>query len=141
MGRNSSCWHISRRLAEWSSTTSTFNGAVAQWMGGLDGLRCAVIQQHLAYAPGGFGAVAQQYGFDDPTKATRVRDVLRGIQTLHPQPIKQAEVLQLQMLEACVEGLVGQLTSDQLAVRLCAARDQALNLINPAAQRRLADAK
>lgn len=37
----------------------------------------------------------QQYGFDDPTKASRVRDVLRGIQALHPQPIKQAEALQL----------------------------------------------
>ena len=71
----------------------------------------------------------QQYGFDDPTKASRVRDVLRGIQALHPQPIKQAEVLQLQMFEACVEGLVGQLTSDQLAVRLRAARDQALMLM------------
>jgi integrase len=71
----------------------------------------------------------QQHGFDDPTKASRVRDVLRGIQALHPQPIKQAEALQLQMLEACMEGLVGQLSSDQVAERLRAARDQALILM------------
>ena len=71
----------------------------------------------------------QQYGFDDPTKASRVRDVLRGIQALHPQPIKQAEALQLQMLEACIEGLVGQLSSDLVALQLRAARDQALILI------------
>ncbi|EPA94057.1 phage integrase family protein [Pseudomonas sp. G5(2012)] len=38
----------------------------------------------------------QQCGFDDPTKASRVRDVLRGIQALRPQPIKQAQALQLQ---------------------------------------------
>jgi integrase len=71
----------------------------------------------------------QQHGFDDPTKASRVRDVLRGIQALHPLPIKQAEALQLQRLEACIEGLGEQMTSDQSAVRLRAARDQALILI------------
>ncbi|MNB91268.1 site-specific tyrosine recombinase XerC [compost metagenome] len=71
----------------------------------------------------------QQHGFDDPTKTSRVRDVLRGVQARYPQPIKQAEALQLQRLEACIEGLGQQMTSDQWAVRQRAARDQALILM------------
>ncbi|QXH74803.1 tyrosine-type recombinase/integrase [Pseudomonas atacamensis] len=83
------------------------------------------LRTHLA-------ALAQwhrQHGFDDPTKASRVRDVLRGIQALHPHPIKQAEALQLTTLEACMEGMGQQLISEQKVLRLRAARDQALILI------------
>lgn len=78
------------------------------------------------------GALAQwhqQRGFADPTKAAQVRDTLRGIRALHPQPVKQAPALQLQVLEASIEGLKVDLHSGQPAQRLGAARDQALILL------------
>ena len=42
-------------------------------------------------------------GFPDPTKAPLVRQVLRGIRTLHPAPPKQAAPLLLQHLQTAVE--------------------------------------
>lgn len=42
-------------------------------------------------------------GFPDPTKAPLVRQVLRGIRTLHPTPPKQAAPLLLQHLQTAVE--------------------------------------
>ncbi|MBA2922833.1 site-specific integrase [Pseudomonas sp. P7] len=83
------------------------------------------LRTHLA-------ALAQwhkSHGFADPTKATRVRDVLRGIQAEHPRPVKQAEALQLQALEACIMGLQTQVTSGSDCQRLRALRDQALILL------------
>lgn len=71
----------------------------------------------------------QQHGFTDPTKTARVRDVLRGIQAEHPQPVKQAEALALQELEMCIAGLGEELANEQAAVRLRAARDHALILL------------
>lgn len=59
----------------------------------------------------------------------RLRDVLRRIQTLHPQPVKQTEVLELQQLEACIKGKALQWSSEQLAVQLLAARNQTLILM------------
>ncbi|WAG76524.1 tyrosine-type recombinase/integrase [Metapseudomonas furukawaii] len=44
-------------------------------------------------------------GFPDPTKTPLVRQVLKGIRTLHPKPEKQAEPLQLRELEQCVAWL------------------------------------
>lgn len=41
-------------------------------------------------------------GFPDPTKAPLVRQILKGIRTLHPRQEKQAEPLQLRQLEQCV---------------------------------------
>lgn len=41
-------------------------------------------------------------GFPDPTKAPLVRQVLRGIRTLHPAPAKQAAPLLLQHLQTAV---------------------------------------
>lgn len=41
-------------------------------------------------------------GFPDPTKTPLVRQVLKGIRTLHPRQEKQAEPLQLRQLEQCV---------------------------------------
>lgn len=71
----------------------------------------------------------RQQGFADPTKAARVRDVLRGIQAEHPQPVKQAEALQLHALENCVAGLDDQVATGEAAVRLRASRDRALVLL------------
>jgi len=44
-------------------------------------------------------------GFPDPTKTPLVRQVLKGIRTLHPRQEKQAEPLQLRQLEPCVQWL------------------------------------
>lgn len=44
-------------------------------------------------------------GFPDPTKAPLVRQVLKGIRTLHPAQERQAEPLQLQHLQRAVAGL------------------------------------
>jgi integrase len=112
--------------AEWGGVLPASSESVVRYLAAYGArLSSNTLRTHLA----ALAQWHQQYGFDDPTKASRVRDVLRGIQALHPQPIKQAEALQLQMLEACMEGLVGQLSSDQMVVRMRSARDQALILI------------
>ncbi|CAN7542662.1 site-specific integrase [Pseudomonas sp. LjRoot263] len=88
-------------------------------------LSAATLRTHLA-------ALAhwhRQHGFADPTKATRVRDVLRGIQALHPRSPQQAEALPLRELEACIGGLAAQQHAGDSAVRLRAIRDQALILL------------
>lgn len=41
-------------------------------------------------------------GFPDPTKTPLVRQILKGIRTLHPRQEKQAEPLELRQLEQCV---------------------------------------
>lgn len=71
----------------------------------------------------------QQLGFADPTKSLRVRDTLKGIQALHPQPVKQAEALALKELETCIAQLADELADSLPGVRLRAARDQALILL------------
>lgn len=71
----------------------------------------------------------QQLGFTDPTKSYRVRDTLKGFQALHPQPVKQAEALALRELETCIAHLAEELEDPLPAVRLRAARDQALILL------------
>ncbi|APC18316.1 recombinase [Pseudomonas frederiksbergensis] len=71
----------------------------------------------------------QSHGFVDPTKAPQVRDVLRGIQALHPRQVRQAEPLQLRELEQCVTALQLEAASSQMNVRLRAGRDRALLLL------------
>ncbi|WP_449432042.1 site-specific integrase [Pseudomonas putida] len=58
-----------------------------------------------------------------------MRDTLRGIQALHPQSVRQAPALQLKVLEASIEGLSADVHSALPALRLRAARDQALILL------------
>ncbi|MBP2840574.1 site-specific integrase [Pseudomonas sp. PNP] len=70
-----------------------------------------------------------QLGFNDPTKSYRVRDTLKGIQALHPQPVKQAEALALKELETCIAQLAEELADPLPGVRLRATRDQALILL------------
>lgn len=72
-------------------------------------------------------------GFPDPTKTPLVRQVLKGIRTLHPRQEKQAEPLQLRQLEQCVLWL--ERTGDQARAEddwprmLRCWRDRALILI------------
>nr|WP_294973328.1 site-specific integrase [uncultured Pseudomonas sp.] len=63
-----------------------------------DTLSLSTLKQRLA-------ALAQWHvtqGFPDPTKTPMVRQVLKGIRTLHPNQTKQAAPLQLQHLEQAV---------------------------------------
>jgi integrase len=90
-----------------------------------DALSISTLRGHLA-------ALARwhlNHGFVDPTKAPQVRDVMRGIQALHPRPVSQAEPLQVLELERCVTALQLEQTSPHLSVRLRAGRDRALLLL------------
>nr|WP_079235587.1 MULTISPECIES: site-specific integrase [Pseudomonas] len=89
-----------------------------------------------AQAKSNQAALAQWHvsqGFPDPTKTPLVRQVLKGIRTLHPRQEKQAEPLQLRQLEQCVLWL--ERTGDQARAEddwprmLRCWRDRALILI------------
>ncbi len=72
-------------------------------------------------------------GFPDPTKGPTVRQVLKGIRTLHPAQAKQAVPLQLQHLEQAVQWLNQEYErarmSEDLPSVLRSRRDAALLLI------------
>lgn len=94
-----------------------------------DSLALSTLKQRLA-------ALAQWHisqGFPDPTKTTAVRQVLKGIRTLHPAQAKQAAPLQLQHLEQAIhwldrEALRAQ-QAGELGGLLRSRRDAALLLI------------
>lgn len=94
-----------------------------------DTLSLSTMKQRLA-------ALAQWHisqGFPDPTKTPTVRQVLKGIRTLHPAQAKQAAPLQLQHLEKAVQWLSQEAEraqeSGDLASLLRSRRDLALLLI------------
>ncbi len=72
-------------------------------------------------------------GFPDPTKAPLVRQVLKGIRSLHPAREKQAAPLQLQQLQLVADDLERQaeeaLQDGNRAALLRARRDRALLLL------------
>jgi integrase len=72
-------------------------------------------------------------GFPDPTKTPLVRQILKGIRTLHPKPEKQAEPLQLRELKQCIawqEGEAKKAQADDNYPRLLrCTRDKALLLL------------
>ena len=81
-------------------------------------------------------AIAQWHlsqGFPDPTKAPMVRQVLRGIRTLHPAPPRQAVPLPLMQLQQVSDQLEAQADharqAADLPALLRARRDQALLLL------------
>lgn len=112
--------------AEWGGLLPASSESVVRYLAAYGAqLSSGTLRVHLA-------ALAQwhrAHGFSDPTKTARVRDVLRGIQALHPQPQQQAEALALEDLQACVDSLEEALVSSEKAVRLRAARDRALLLL------------
>lgn len=94
-----------------------------------DTLSLSTLKQRLA-------ALAQWHitqGFPDPTKTPTVRQVLKGIRTLHPAQTKQAAPLQLQHLEQAIQWLSREAEQAQqsgnLASLLRSRRDAALLLI------------
>lgn len=111
---------------EWGGLLPASSASLVRYLAAYGArLSASTLRTHLA-------ALARwhlQSGFPDPTKAAQVRDTLRGIQAIHPQPIKQAPALQLKVLEASIEGLIADLHSALPAHRLRAARDQALILL------------
>lgn len=72
-------------------------------------------------------------GFPDPTKSPQVKQVMKGIRTVHPQQEKQAEPLQLMALERCVRWLDSEIASARLQADrrrlLRCQRDKALILM------------
>lgn len=110
----------------WEGLLPASSESVARYLAAYaEQLSSTTLHTHLA-------ALAQwhkRHGFVDPTKASKVRDVLRGIRAEHPQPVKRAVVLQLQALEECITGLHRQATSLVGAERLRACRDEALILL------------
>ena len=68
---------------EWGGVLPASSESVVRYLAAYGAqLSSNTLRTHLA----ALAQWQQQYGFDDPTKASRVRDVLRGIQALHPQP-------------------------------------------------------
>ncbi len=108
---------------------ATSDSIVRYLVGYADTLSLSTLKQRLA-------ALAQWHitqGFPDPTKTPTVRQVLKGIRTLHPTQAKQAAPLQLHHLEHAVHWLnqeseKAQQTDDLTGV-LRSRRDAALLLI------------
>lgn len=112
--------------AEWGGLLPATSESVVRYLAACAAqLSSRTLRVHLA----ALAQWHQQQGFVDPTKSARVRDTMRGIQALHPQPVKQAPALQLKVLEASIEGLSVDLHNGPPALRLRAARDQALLLL------------
>lgn len=112
--------------AEWGGLLPASSESVVRYLTHYGGqLTSSTLRVHLA----ALARWHQQLGFADPTKSPRVRDTLRGIQALHPQPVKQAEALALKELEVCIAQLAKDLAESAPAVKLRAARDQALILL------------
>jgi len=72
-------------------------------------------------------------GFPDPTKDPLVRQVLKGIRTLHPRPERQAEPMQLEVLDRCSAWLEEQasmaIADGHIARLMRSRRDRALMLL------------
>ncbi len=111
---------------EWGGLLPASSESVVRYLTHYgDHLTTRTLRVHLA----ALARWHQQLGFSDPTKTARVRDTLKGIQALHPQPVHQAEALALSELETCIAQLAEELADPLPAVRLRAARDQALILL------------
>jgi len=98
----------------WGGFLPASSDSIVRYLAEHAELSISTLRGHLA-------ALARwhlNHGFTDPTKAPPVRDVLRGIQALHPRPVRQAEPLQLRELEHCVAALQVEAASPDLAVRL-----------------------
>src|SRR3546814_464777 len=113
------------RISDWSSDVCSSDLLVDY----ADTLSLSTLKQRLA-------ALAQWHitqGFPDPTKTPTVRQVLKGIRTLHPAQTKQAAPLQLLHLEQAVQWLNQEAEraqqSGNLASLLRCRRDVALLLI------------
>ncbi|MFJ7315994.1 site-specific integrase [Pseudomonas sp. NPDC098747] len=112
--------------AEWGGFLPASSEAIVRYLAEhAERLAISTLRGHLA----ALARWHQNHGFADPTKTPQVRDVLRGIQALHPRPVRQAEPLLLRELELCVAALQVEEGSSERPVRLRAGRDRALLLL------------
>lgn len=123
---------------EWGGLLPATIDAVARYLSDhADSLSLNTLKHRLA-------ALAhwhQEHGFADPTKASKVRQVLKGIRTLHPAQEKRAKPLEIDQLQQLCDWLardtaaVGCLDAaavgclDAPAVALRRTRDRALVLL------------
>lgn len=114
----------------WGGFLPATSDAIARYLADFGGtLSASTLKLRLA-------ALAQWHssqGFPDPTKAPLVRQVLKGIRTLHPRPEKQAEPMQLEELDRCSVWLEEQasmaIVDGSTARLLRSKRDRALMLL------------
>jgi integrase len=130
------------------NTRRSYQSAIAHfevdWGGFLPASADSVARYLATYAPTlalntlrqRLAALAQWHldqGFPDPTKTPLVRKTLKGIQALHPEPIKRARPLQLDQLTQLVAKLDSRIAlafaADGRHEAMRAARDKALVLI------------
>ena len=94
-----------------------------------DALSVTTLQQRLA----ALSSWHTENGFVDPTRSPRVRQVMKGIRSVHGAPAKQARPLALETLEMLDRALETEVRSaldqGQANTALRAARDRALFLI------------
>jgi integrase len=115
---------------EWGGFLPASADSVARYLAEhAQTLALATLKQRLA-------ALAQWHvtqGFPDPTKAPLVRKVLKGIQTLHPAPVRQAKPLQIEQLAAAVgwleQAIARARSTHNHAAELRHTRDKALLLL------------
>ena len=96
---------------EWGGFLPATADSVAKYLADHAGkLAINTLKQRLA-------ALAQwhlEQGFPDPTKASIVRKVIKGIQTLHPAQEKRAKPFQLEQLKQVVSWLENGIDSARL---------------------------
>lgn len=75
----------------------------------------------------------QDHGFPDPTKAAKIRQLLKGIRTLHPASEKRAKPLELELMQRVCDWLAEAATSAKACGnqgdKLCHTRNRALLLL------------
>ena len=115
---------------EWKGHLPATPDSVARYLAAYAGqLAVSTLRHRLA----ALASWHRDNGFVDPTRSALVRKVLKGIQTLHPAPVKQAEPLQIRRLAELDHWLVGAIeAADQRGDRpagLRHRRDRALVLL------------
>ena len=115
---------------EWKGHLPATPDSVARYLATYAGqLAVSTLRHRLA----ALAAWHRDHGFVDPTRSALVRKVLKGIQTLHPAPVKQAEPLQIRRLAELDHWLAGAIeAADQRSDRpagLRHRRDRALVLL------------
>ena len=115
---------------EWQGHLPATPDSVARYLAAYAGqLAVSTLRHRLA----ALAAWHRDHGFVDPTRSPLVRKVLKGIQTLHPAPVKQAEPLQIRRLAELDHWLAGAImAADQRGDRpagLRHRRDRALVLL------------
>ena len=99
---------------EWKGHLPATPDSVARYLAAYAGqLAVSTLRHRLA----ALASWHRDNGFVDPTRSALVRKVLKGIQTLHPAPVKQAEPLQIRRLAELDHWLVGAIEAADAMVK------------------------